>query len=99
LSALLSQLGFISSKAETSLFIFSQHGVQVYMLVYVDDIVIAGSTPAAVNCLVRSLSASFPSKDLGTLDYFLGLEATYNLWGVILSQCKYAMDLLHRVSC
>jgi hypothetical protein len=56
LSALLYQLGFVSSKANTSLFIFSQSGVQIYMLVYVDDIVIAGSTSGAVDGLVRSLS-------------------------------------------
>ena len=49
LSARLLQLGFVSSKADTSLFIFSHQGVQIYMLVYVDDIVIAGSTPAAVD--------------------------------------------------
>ena len=44
LSARLLQLGFVPSKADTSLFIFNQGGVQVFMLVYVDDIVIAGST-------------------------------------------------------
>ena len=44
------------------------------MLVYVDDIVIAGSTLAAVARLVKSLSDSFRIKDLGNLEYFLGLE-------------------------
>jgi histone deacetylase 1/2 len=68
------------------------------MLVYVDDIVIAGSTPAVVDRLVASLSETFPIKDLGTLEYFLGLEASSNSGGMILTQRKYAMDLLHRVS-
>jgi histone deacetylase 1/2 len=98
LSARLLQLGFISSKADTSLFIFSQMGVQIYMLVYVDDIVIAGSSSVAVDRLISSLSESFPIKDLGTLEYFLGLEATYNSGGMVLTQRKYALDLLHRVS-
>ena len=98
LSQLLHQLGFISSKADTSLFIFSREGVQIYMLVYVDDIVIAGSTPEAVDRLVRSLSDCFPIKDLGKLEYFLGLEASYNSWGMTLTQRKYALDLLHRVN-
>jgi histone deacetylase 1/2 len=48
------------------------------MLVYVDDIVIVGSTTAAVDRLVASLSETFPIKDLGTLQYFLGLKASYN---------------------
>jgi len=68
------------------------------MLVYVDDIAIAGSTPVAVDHLVRSLSDSFPIKDLGPLQYFLGLEASYNSGGMILTQKKYALDLLYRVS-
>jgi hypothetical protein len=42
LSHRLYRLGFTSSKVDTSLFIYSHHGVQIFMLVYVDDIVIAG---------------------------------------------------------
>jgi hypothetical protein len=98
LSARLFQLGFVPSKADTSLFIFNRSGVQVFMLVYVDDIVIAGSTPAAVEGLVRSLSDTFPIKDLGSLAYFLGLEAACNSGGMILTQRKYVLDLLLRVN-
>jgi histone deacetylase 1/2 len=98
LSSFLHELGFISSKADTSLFIFSREGVQIYMLVYVDDIVIAGSTAVVVDRLVQSLSAAFPIKDLGPLEYFLGLEASRNSGGLTLTQRKYALDLLHRVN-
>jgi hypothetical protein len=98
LSQLLHQLGFTSSKADTSLFIFAQDGVHIYMLVYVDDIVIVGSTPEVVDHLVHSLYATFPIKDMGKLDYFLGLEASYNSGGMTLTQRKYALDLLHRVN-
>ena len=52
--------------------------MQIYMLVYVDDIVIAGSTSAVVDRLVQSLSDSFPIKDLGQLEYFLGLEVSFH---------------------
>jgi histone deacetylase 1/2 len=51
LSARLHQLGFVSFKANTSLLTFTHGDVQIYMLVYVDDIVIAGSSPAAVEHL------------------------------------------------
>ena len=98
LSQLLHQLGFVASKADTSLFIFSQGDVHIYMLVYVDDIVIAGSTSAVVDRLVQSLSDSFPIKDLGQLEYFLGLEASFHSGGMTLTQRKYALDLLHRVN-
>jgi histone deacetylase 1/2 len=52
LSDRLSQLGFVPSKVDMSLFIFLHDGVQIFMLVYVDDIFIAGSTPVAVDRLV-----------------------------------------------
>jgi hypothetical protein len=58
------------------------------MLVYVDDIVIAGSTPEVVDVLVRALSSNFPIKDLGQLEYFLGLEATYNSGGANLDSTE-----------
>jgi hypothetical protein len=86
LSERLYQLGFISSKADMSLFIFSQGDVCIHMLVYVDDIIIARSTSVVVDRLVQSLSESFPIKDMGKLDYFLGLEAAYTFGGMTLTQ-------------
>ena len=66
------------------------------MLVYVDDIVIAGSSPADVDRLVHVLAQAFPIKDLGRLDYFLGIQAFSTSAGLRLTQHKYALDLLHR---
>jgi histone deacetylase 1/2 len=66
------------------------------MLVYVDDIIVAGSCPRTIDRLLQSLLQCFPVKDLGRLEYFLGIEAVYNSGGIILSQRKYALDLLHR---
>jgi hypothetical protein len=96
LSDKLHQLGFSSSKADTSLFIFSHGTVTIFMLVYVDDIIVAGSCPRTIDRLLQSLLQCFPVKDLGRLEYFLGIEAVYNSGGIILSQRKYALDLLHR---
>ena len=68
------------------------------MLVYVDDIVLAVSSVSAVEKLVATLFGSFPIKDLGRLEYFLGIEAAYNSEGMVLTQHKYALDLLHRAN-
>jgi hypothetical protein len=79
LSQILHQLGFISSKANMFPFIFARDGIQIYTLVYVDDIFIVGCTPEVVDRLVHFMSVTFPIKDMGKLEYFLGLEAFYNL--------------------
>jgi histone deacetylase 1/2 len=68
------------------------------MLVYVDDIVLVGSSSSAVDRLVQLLSCTFPIKDLGRLEYFLGIEAAYISDGMILTQHKHALDLLHRAN-
>ena len=46
------------------------------MLIYVDDIIIAGSCPKTVDKLLGHLRDSFAVKDLGELSYFLGIEVT-----------------------
>jgi hypothetical protein len=47
LSHKLQSLGFIPSKAEMSLFFYRKASIVMYVLVYVDDIIIAISSPKA----------------------------------------------------
>jgi histone deacetylase 1/2 len=68
------------------------------MLIYVDDIVVASSLEKAVDALLCDLGLDFALKDLGDLHYFLGIEIKRVHNGIILSQGKYANDLLHRVN-
>ena len=44
LSLQLKYLGFIASKADTSLFIYNKAGVVIFVLIYVDDIIVASSS-------------------------------------------------------
>lgn len=81
-----------------SLFILHNDVVSLYMLVYVDDIVIVGSSQTAVDRLIRALSSSFPIKDLGRMKCFLGIEVFHNSGGITLVQQKYASDLLRRAN-
>jgi histone deacetylase 1/2 len=64
----------------------------------VDDIIVVSSTPEATLGLLRNLKEAFAIKDLGDLHYFLGMEVTKVRDGIILSQDKYASDLLKRVN-
>jgi hypothetical protein len=49
----------------------------MYLLVYVDDIIVISSSESATARLVTELGADFAVKDLGKLHYFLGLEVTH----------------------
>lgn len=88
--------GFRSSRVDSSLFIYNQSDIHIYLLVYVDDIVITSSHTSTTYKLISELGVAFPVKDLGRLSFFLGLELEYLPTGVLLSQRKYIKDLLSR---
>jgi len=97
LSAKLISLGLKSSKADTSLFIYNKGNVTMFILVYVDDIIVASSAENATAALLQDLREEFALKDLGDLHYFLGIEVSKVREGIVLSQGKYANELLQRV--
>uniref|UniRef100_A0A2N9GUP3 Uncharacterized protein n=1 Tax=Fagus sylvatica TaxID=28930 RepID=A0A2N9GUP3_FAGSY len=57
-------LGFTASVADASLFILSHKSVTVYLLLYVDDIIITGNSLSAVSDIISQLSTAFELKDL-----------------------------------
>ena len=64
-------IGFIGSKADTSLFIF-RHGTNiVYLLVYVNNIILTASSPSLLRWTISSLQREFAMSDLGPLHFFL----------------------------
>uniref|UniRef100_A0A2N9GCI3 Integrase catalytic domain-containing protein n=1 Tax=Fagus sylvatica TaxID=28930 RepID=A0A2N9GCI3_FAGSY len=89
-------LGFIASTADSSLFIYKEHKVIAYLLLYVDDIVLTSNTPAFLDTLIHKLSSVFDLKDLGSLHYFLGLQVTRTPSRLYINQAKYAQDLLKK---
>ena len=97
LSSKLRCLGFIASKADTSLFIYNKANTVIFVLIYVDDIIVASSSQSATNALLHDLSSEFALKDLGDLHFFLGIEVKKIQDGIVLSQEKYANELLARM--
>jgi hypothetical protein len=73
-TAAITQLNFLQSKADPSLFIYSTKAHKYYLLVYVDDLVITGNNPTFIDTVIRHLSNRFHLKNLGNLYFFLGVE-------------------------
>jgi hypothetical protein len=69
-------MGFVPSKGDTLLFFLCTRAVTMYVLVYVDDIIVASSSPETTVALLRDLEKEFYLKDLGELHYFLSIEVT-----------------------
>src|SRR5438105_14601372 len=76
LSSKLQSMGFIPSHVDTSLFTLRDGSTTVFILIYVDDIIVTGSSCLVVQWLLHSLSTAFAVKDLGALHYFLDIQVT-----------------------
>jgi hypothetical protein len=85
---------FLQSKADYSLFYRHNNKSSIFVLVYVDDIIIAGSDVEGISILKHFLHQRFHLKDLGQLKYFLGIEVSRSKHGIFLSQRKYILDIL-----
>ncbi|KAK1415059.1 hypothetical protein QVD17_30829 [Tagetes erecta] len=96
LSEFLLKQGFVCSKADPSLFVFKHDQCIMYLLVYVDDIILTGNQDNVMQNFIRTLHGEFGIKNLGQLSYFLGLEATHSNGGLFLSQTMYAQEILDR---
>ncbi|KAL4295330.1 hypothetical protein GQ457_12G017960 [Hibiscus cannabinus] len=86
--------GFVQSPSEHSLFVKGAGVDLIALLVYVDDIVLAGSNLGHLKAVQSFLQHLFKLKELGPLKYFLGFEIARNKYGISLSQRHYALQLL-----
>ena len=71
---------------------FIKHSISLIM--YVDDIIMAGNDEKEKNTLKQCLAKEFEIKYLGKLKYFLGIEVDRSKQDIFISQQKYVIDLL-----
>jgi histone deacetylase 1/2 len=89
-------LSLVPSKTDTSLFYYNKGGHTIFVLVYVDDIIVASSSSEEVHALLGDLKLEFALKDLGDLHYFLGIEVKRGKDGLLMTQERFARDVLKR---
>ena len=80
---------FTQSQYDSSLFFHKTTTGMVFLLVYVDDIIITSNDSGIISKLQNLLHSTFQMKDLGHLTYFLGLEVHSRDHGLFLNQHKY----------
>ncbi|GAB2297069.1 hypothetical protein Dimus_038454 [Dionaea muscipula] len=96
LAKALTDFGFRQSSFDHSLFIYRDRDILLLVLVYADDLVVTGNHSRSLAAVVQHLANRFSLKDLGPLQYFLGVEVCSTPRGLYLSQSKYIRDLLGR---
>jgi hypothetical protein len=89
--------GFVRTKADSCLYVKSSGGEKLFVAVFVDDLVIAGSSLTIINSFKEDLESTYNMKDLGELKYCLGIEIDRNANGQVkLFQGKYIDDIMKR---
>ncbi|XP_019055285.1 PREDICTED: uncharacterized protein LOC109115550 [Nelumbo nucifera] len=88
------QFGYTQTQSDHTLFVKKKDTLVIFLIVYVDDIVVTSNDIEEVSALKKFLSSKFEIKDLGELWYFLGIEVARSKEGIFISQRKYVLDLL-----
>uniref|UniRef100_A0A2N9IQN3 CCHC-type domain-containing protein n=1 Tax=Fagus sylvatica TaxID=28930 RepID=A0A2N9IQN3_FAGSY len=89
-SSIVHQFSFSSSPYDTTLVIRRSNKGMILLLLYVDDMIITGDDHSGISDFKQFLHQHFEMKDLGHLDYFLGLEVSSDSIGYYLSQANDA---------
>ena len=92
------QKGFQNSASDSSLFYSNINGSLIFIIIYVDDILITCDNSTAIHTLIHDLNTAFALKTLGSVHYFLGFEVIRTPYVLHLRQTKYASNLLQKTN-
>jgi hypothetical protein len=97
LNSTLAALGFAKCPSEHAVYARFRDGDRLLLGVYVDDMVITGTSVAAIDEFKKEMMSAFKMSDLGLLSYYLGIEVIQKPGKILLGQAAYAEKLLEKV--
>lgn len=92
----LEKLGFRPSEADPGLYVLQLQGQNIYVLVYVDDILVAARGTQLITMVKQKLMSLFDVRDLGEAKWFLGMELIRdrNQGTLVITQRQMAKELV-----
>ena len=85
-------LVFNKSKEDSKLYFKVEDKIPMILLLFFDDLFLGGDE-ALIKYTKRRLSGEFEMKELGMMNYFLGIEVWQSADGIFLGQEKYVMEI------
>ena len=96
ISHTLMKIGMHPTNADPCVYVNSSPNERTYLLLYVDDILIASRNPKRVKEIKERLGREFEVKDIEKVNYCLGIEVHQSSGKVILSQRGFVKRILSR---
>jgi hypothetical protein len=87
---------FVQSLADPCVYNRTVDNSKVIVIIWVDDLIIAGSSESVLDEVKQSLCNRFKMKDLGELAWFLGIEFKCEQNCIEMSQKRYVEKILSR---
>eukprot|EP00253_Pinus_taeda_P018732 PITA_18732 len=81
---------------DSTLFVKKVGKIVVYLVVYIDNLLMTGNNECYIASIKRELRKGFEMTGLGYVHYYLGIEVIQHPKSIFLSQKKYIGDLLNR---
>jgi histone deacetylase 1/2 len=96
IDAWLTSQGYTRSKYDPNLYFATKDGKRVFILLYVDDLLITGDDKERIAQLKAALKQEFAMTDLGHAKQYLGAEILRFPHGILITQSAYIRKLLQR---
>lgn len=93
---LVEKLGLVKSTVDPNLYYSIINGKYIVLLLYVDDLILAGGNHQEMDKVEECLAQEFEMTRMGKPSILLGAELVYGHDGIWIHQRRYIMDLLHR---
>ena len=87
-------LGFLKCSKEPALYQKMEKEHALLVAVYVDDLLITGTSLELINEFKNGMAENFEMSDLGKLTFYLGIEVDQRQDGITMRQERYAMKIL-----
>ena len=92
------ELGFVQSTSDACIYVKGNASNLCVVAVYVDDLIIGCASDREIEEIKSAFCNRFEMKDLGKLDYFLGVNIVQNVGAgeVFINQSTYVRSLLEK---
>ena len=94
MSEFLQKFGLVQLEADHAIYVWKEHPTELFLGLYVDDLLIGSTNMELLTRLKEALSSRFEMKDMGAASYILGIRIFRSGSHLFMSQSHYVKGIL-----